>query len=150
MSEKTIFERLTEDHDRHRRMLDILSKSSGGDSEAREEIWPKVRDDLIDHAKAEERAFYAVLLANKTTQNLSSHSIKEHEEMEALISEIDDMEFSHTHWLQKLKDLQHMVEHHEKEEEVEVFPVAGRELSDAEKLKMVDVFNREKAREDGL
>lgn len=140
----TIFERLREDHDRHRRLLDILCKSSGGDSEARKELWPKLRDDLMDHAKAEERAFYAPLLANKSSQNLSSHSIKEHEEMEVLIDEIDAMDFSHTHWLQKVKNLQHFVEHHEDEEEKEVFPVAGRVLTDQEKQDMVSAFNQAK------
>lgn len=146
MSE-TIFDRLREDHDRHRRLLDILSKTEGA-SDGREELFGKLKEDLINHAKAEERCFYAELLGVRESQNLSSHSIKEHEELEALVNELDELDFSSPQWLVKLKQLKHDVEHHEKEEEVEVFPVAGRVLTDEQKSRMVQTFNEMKKEEE--
>ena len=143
---KTIFDRLTEDHDRHRTLLDILSKTEG-DSSDRAELWEKLKTDLVDHAKAEERAFYTELLGVRKSQDKASHSIKEHEEMESQIQALDDMDRSSSQWLIKLKELKEKVEHHEAEEEEDVYPVAREVLDDAQQERMVEVFNECKAEE---
>lgn len=142
----TIFDELRLEHDSHRRMLDELAKTSG-DSPERRELWRTVRDELKAHARAEERAFYARLIAVRTSQERATHSIEEHEQMNDLMDEVDEHDFSSPGWLPSLKKLREKVVHHEDEEETSVFPVAGRVLSDEEKQAMADDFRAAKQAE---
>lgn len=142
----TIFETLREDHDKHRRLLDLVAKTKG-DSDGRRELFDKLKTELESHANAEERAFYSVLLADEMTQPKSSHSIKEHQEMDELLTELDSMDFSNPHWLPKFRELKEQAEHHMAEEEREVFQIAGKVLSKQQKDSLSDTFKREKRKE---
>ena len=142
----TILEALKDDHNKHRTLLDILSKTHG-DSEDRRELFVKVKNALQGHAKAEERAFYSVLLGNEKTQEESAHSIKEHQEIDELIEAIEELDYSSPQWLQKLKDLKSLVEHHEAEEESDVFPMAAEVLSDDRQQELGELFCTELEKE---
>jgi hypothetical protein len=142
----TIFDELRLEHDAHRRMLDELAKTSG-DTPERRELWRNARDELKAHARAEERAFYARLIAVSTSQKRATHSIEEHEQMNDLMDEVDEHDFDSPGWLPTLKKLRDQVVHHEDEEETSVFPVAGKVLSAKEKQAMADEFRAAKKEE---
>lgn len=142
----TIFDELRLEHDAHRRMLDELAKTSG-DTPERRELWRNVRDELKAHARAEERAFYARLIAVRTSQERATHSIEEHEQINALMDEIDAHDFDSPGWLPALKKLREEVVHHEDEEETSVFPVAGKVLSAKDKQALADEFRAAKQEE---
>lgn len=142
----TIFEVLRQEHDQHRRLLKQLAETHG-DSDERRELFSQLQTELSSHANAEERAFYAVLLSDAGSQPKSSHSIKEHQEIEEALTELAEMDFSSPQWLPKFKQLKHDVEHHESEEEQEVFQVAGKVLSEKQKHELVSTFRKEKQRE---
>lgn len=129
---ENIFEALREDHNLHRALADKIVETSG-DTAARMKLYEQFKVELLNHAKAEERAFYAPLLADAGTQDLATHSLVEHEELEGLVAEIDETEMDSPNWLKRFKHLAHRVEHHEAEEEKEVFPVAGKSLTEAQK-----------------
>ena len=148
-----IFERLREDHDEFRTLIDILEKTEG-DSEGRLEIFPKLAWMVRTHAHAEERVLYAELMRYTETRELAGHSTKEHHEAEEIIEDLEGKSLSDSGWLTRFKTLAEELRHHMDEEEKEVFPVAGRVLSADRKRAMVDEFDRarrteaEKAREE--
>ena len=142
----TIFELLRKEHDQHRRMLDQLANTQG-DSEQRQDLFCQLKNELTGHANAEERAFYSILLSDESTQPKSSHSIKEHQEIDEALSELASMDFSSSQWLRKFKKLKEAVEHHEHEEEHSVFQLAGKRLSEKQKRELVNTFQKEKQKE---
>lgn len=143
--ENTIFEALRSDHETQRTLVDILVETSG-DSEGRREIFDQLTSELKAHASAEERHFYVPLMEDDLTQEAARHSVAEHKELDDLIDELDTADMSSAHWLPTARKLRERLLHHLDEEEREVFPVAGKALSDSKKVALsvdyVDDMNR--------
>lgn len=140
----TLFEALREDHDTQRTLLGLLIKTHG-DSDGREELFEKVKKALTSHAAAEERALYIPMMELDMTQEKARHSVAEHHEIDELVEELEDMDFSSPGWLAAAKKLQELVTHHLDEEEQEVFQLAGRALSDDAKARLADTYRDEMA-----
>lgn len=135
-----IFEALRSDHDTQRTLLDQLVETHG-DSEGRRELFARLRQELQNHAKAEERNFYTPLLKSDLTQDKARHSIHEHEEIDELIEALESLDRSSPAWLTKARELRDMVEHHLEEEEQEVFQLAGRALNEQQKHQLAKDFH---------
>lgn len=142
----TIFERLRQDHDVHRRLLSLVVKTHG-DSEGRRELFERLRADMDAHAAAEERCFYSRLMEAGLTQEKSRHSVAEHKELDDMLDELADMDFSSPHWLPSFRKFQECALHHMEEEEHEVFQMAGKTLSGLEKQSLVAEFDSLKQEE---
>ena len=140
----TLFEALREDHDTQRTLLDLLVKTHG-DSDGREELFEKVKKALSSHAAAEERALYVPMMEVDMTQEKARHSVAEHHEIDELVEELEDTDFSSPGWLAAAKKLQELVTHHLDEEEQEVFQLAGRALSDDAKARLATTYRDEMA-----
>jgi len=140
----TLFEALREDHDTQRTLLDLLVKTHG-DSDGREELFEKVKKALTSHAAAEERALYVPMMEVDMTQEKARHSVAEHHEIDELVEELEDTDFSSPGWLAAAKKLQELVTHHLDEEEQEVFQLAGRALSDDAKARLATTYRDEMA-----
>lgn len=136
----TIFERIREDHDKHRTLLGLVEKTEG-DSEGRRELFERLRNDMTAHANAEERCFYARLLEKDLTQEKGRHSVSEHHDLDCLLKELCELEYSSPQWLPKFRKLKKTAEHHMEEEEHIVFQMAGKVLTESEKRDLVRVFN---------
>lgn len=140
----TLFEALREDHDTQRTLLDLLIKTHG-DSEGREELFAKVKKALTSHAAAEERALYIPMMEVDMTQEKARHSVAEHHEIDELVEELGDTDFSSPGWLATAKKLRDLVTHHLDEEEQEVFQLAGRALSADAKVRLAGTYREEMA-----
>ncbi|MCA9626757.1 MAG: hemerythrin domain-containing protein [Myxococcales bacterium] len=135
----TIFERLRADHDVQRTLMKLLVKTHG-DSRGRQELFQRLKRAMDTHAEAEERAFYAPLLSTDMGREHAAHSVKEHEELRSKLEELEQHDMSSSGWVAKAKVLCELNEHHMDEEEHQIFQVAGRALSDAEKQRMLKEF----------
>ena len=140
----TLFEALREDHDTQRTLLGLLIKTHG-DSDGREELFEKVKKALTSHAAAEERALYIPMMELDMTQEKARHSVAEHHEIDELVEELEDTDFSSPGWLAAAKKLHELVTHHLDEEEQEVFQLAGRALSDDDKTRLAGTYRDEMA-----
>ncbi len=140
----TLFEALREDHDTQRTLLGLLIKTHG-DSDGREELFEKVKKALTSHAAAEERALYIPMMELDMTQEKARHSVAEHHEIDELVEELEDTDFSSPGWLAAARKLHDLVTHHLDEEEQEVFQLAGRALSDDAKTRLADTYRDEMA-----
>lgn len=136
-----IFEALRQDHDIQRKLLDQLVDTSG-DTSARDEIFKKLKTELDIHADAEERYFYKPLIDVDRTQDLARHGIAEHHEIDELIEQLEETDYSSSAWLKITKDLQEKVEHHLEDEEHQFFQIAGKVFSDGSKTTLAKDYNK--------
>ncbi len=136
-----IFEELRADHEKQRTLVDILTKTHGN-SEGRQELFDRLKNELQTHADAEERHFYVPLMKHDLTQEKSRHSVAEHHEMDELIEELENTDMSSPGWIATAKKLGERVIHHLDEEEHEVFQLAGKALTEKQKEELAKSYRQ--------
>jgi Hemerythrin HHE cation binding domain len=127
-----IFEELRADHETQRDLIARLIETTG-DSEERAKVFEVLSEQLDAHAAAEERHFYTALMESDLTQEKARHSVSEHKELDDLVEALEGYDRTAPAWLETARDLEHRLTHHLDEEEHEVFQVAGKALTDAQK-----------------
>ena len=127
----SIYDAIKQDHDKHRKLLDTLAETQG-DSPARREAWDQFYYDVKSHAAAEEETFYSKLISKTWGQEHARHSVHEHQQLDDIMEELNEMDMSSPGWLTRFKTLKHDYEHHIDEEEGEVFERARQEIDDSE------------------
>ncbi len=137
-----IYEELRKDHEAQRTLLTELTETSG-DSNERQSLFDLLKKNLQDHAKFEERFFYAELMQEDMVMEKARHSVHEHHEIDEQIEKLESIEFSSPQWLVEAKNLQELVEHHLKEEEQETFQLSGKVLTDAQKKNLGQSYHKE-------
>ncbi|MES2910244.1 MAG: hemerythrin domain-containing protein [Pseudomonadota bacterium] len=137
-----IFEALRTSHETQRMLADQLILTSG-DSKERAVLFKELKLELAAHAAAEERFFYVPLIAHDMTQEPSRHGIAEHHDMDKLVKKLEDTDVSSPSWLAVAKELHHKVFHHLKDEEQGVFQLAGKVLTEAEKISLAKDYEGE-------
>jgi hemerythrin superfamily protein len=146
MADARIYAELKKDHDRHRTLLDRIEETSRG-SEERRALFDELRKELQAHAAAEEQSLYALMLANPDLRDEARHSVAEHKEIDDLLGELVEIEPNDVGWITKFREMRHRYEHHIDEEEEEMFPAAGEELTKSEEDKAAKVFEQRKPEE---
>lgn len=146
MTDTNIFERLRQDHDKQRTLLDLVDKTHG-DSRGRRELFERLKDEAEAHAAVEERVFYSVLLTNELTRDKSGHSIEEHKEIEAIFEELEQKPFDDHGWLTRFRTLADKLRHHLEEEEHQIFQLAGKVLNETQKRELAAAFHSQKTAE---
>ncbi len=141
-----IFDKLIEDHNRHRDLLAQIAETKG-DSEDRRTLFEQFRIDVTAHASAEEQSLYAEMMGRPDLSDDARHGVAEHKELDDLIGELVEMDMSSPGWLTKFKTLRHDYEHHIEEEEKDIFPAADEELSKAAEAKLGKIFEERKPAE---
>lgn len=145
-SDADIFARLKEDHDKHRKLLDQLSETSG-ESEERKTLLEKFTKEVKGHAAAEEQALYSTMLRKPPTTDETRHSVAEHHEIEEALNDLAATDMSSSAWMTKFKQLDHDYRHHITEEEEEHFPDFEKHLTSEDEDHMRAVFDRRKKEE---
>ena len=129
---RTIFEALRESHERQRALYSALTETSG-DTPERRALFEQLKTELAAHALAEDRHFYAPLMALDAGMDLSRHAIAEHHEMDEMVEALEETEPSSPAWLPLARKLAEKVEHHLQEEEHRFFQMAGKLLTEKQK-----------------
>ena len=142
----SIYDAIKEDHKTHRELLDRLAETSG-DSQERREAWDHFYYDVKSHAAAEEETFYSTLISKTWGQDAARHSVHEHQQMDDLMEELNNMDMSSPGWLTKFKQLKHDYEHHMDEEEDEVFTRAKEVVDDSKVDEIGAAFEKRKKEE---
>lgn len=137
-----IFTALRSDHDKQRLLMKALVDTSG-DTESRADFFQQLKTQLTEHASAEERYFYAPLMAFDQTIELTRHAVAEHHEIDELIEKLEATDMSSPAWLKNMKALQDIVLHHVEEEEREFFQQAGKYLSETQKTELAKNYKTE-------
>lgn len=138
-----IFERLRQDHDKHRELLERIAQTSGA-SEERKALFEELTLEVKGHAAAEEQAVYSTMMRKPDTTDETRHSVAEHHEIEEMLNDLAATEMSSSAWLLKFRELDHRYRHHIDEEEEDHFPDFAEHLSDEDCAHMRSVFERRK------
>ncbi len=137
-----IFEALRDSHERQRELADQLILTSG-DTPERRELFDLLKNELYAHAVAEDRYFYIPLMMSDAGLNITRHALAEHHQMDELLEQLTETEFSHSRWLGLAKKLAETVHHHLKEEEHGFFQQAGKILDDKQKSSLAKQYLKE-------
>ncbi|RKF19334.1 hemerythrin domain-containing protein [Altericroceibacterium spongiae] len=143
----TIFERLKQDHERQRTLLEKIEQTHG-ESEERARLFEQFTVDAKSHAAAEEQALYSTMMRKPPTTGETRHSVAEHHEIEEALNDIAATDMSSSAWLTKFKQLKHDYLHHIDEEEDDHFPDFARYLDEEDVEHMEHVFERRKDAEE--
>jgi len=146
MANADIFDRLKQDHDRHRQLIDQIVDPASG-SEERGSLFQTLKIEVTAHAAAEEESLYATMLAREELRHDAVHSVSEHKEIGDMLEEIADLDPNSPEWMVKFEALKHDYTHHIDEEEEEMFPAAADELSDEKVAELREIFEQRKPRE---
>lgn len=146
MSSTDIFDRLKEDHDRHRALLGAIDKTKSG-SDHRTELFEQFTIEVKAHASAEEQALYSTMMRKPETTDETRHSVAEHHELEELLNDLAATDPQSDEWKDKYETLRHDYLHHIEEEEEEHFPDFAKHLTDEDEVHMRKVFDRRKKAE---
>jgi len=96
----------------------------------RDEIFEQVRRELQLHSRAEEEIFYPAIKAlNGEGRRLISEALKEHKEIDELLTQISRLKSTDKNFDEKFETLIENVEHHVEEEEGEIFRFAEENCS---------------------
>jgi hypothetical protein len=137
-----IFQAIRKDHEKQRLLIKILVETSG-DCESRQDFFSQLKEELKQHANAEERHFYSPLMESDKTIEESIHGIAEHHEIEEIVDKLEETDMSSSAWLHYMKKLQELVLHHLDEEEQTFFKHADAVLGDKQKDELANDYEHE-------
>jgi hemerythrin superfamily protein len=144
MASADIFDRLKQDHDRHRQLLaDIFAAKDPN----RAKLFDKFKVEVTAHAAAEEETLYATMLAREELRHDAVHSVAEHKEIGDLLEELAALDPSSSEWSDGFAKLSERYTHHIDEEEEEMFPTAAEGLSDDKVEQLKALFDKRKPAE---
>ena len=137
-----IFEALRLSHDTQRALATRILETQGSSPE-RERLFREFKHELAAHAAAEERCFYAPLIAHDSSMAQARHGMAEHHQMDEMVDELNSTDFSSPGWLAQFKKLKHKVFHHLEDEEHAIFQLAGKVLTEAQKKQFAKDYEEE-------
>lgn len=123
-----IFERLATEHGEISTMIRRVAASTD-DSDVRKELYPRIRSELLAHAKAEEKEVYSQFRLLPSLADAMDEAADEHHRIEDFFEQLDSMSTSDDRWISVFRDMMTLVQKHVMEEELQVFPKAKKELS---------------------
>lgn len=140
-----IFEALRLSHDMQRTLAVRILETEGSSPE-RAELFRDFKRELAAHAAAEERCFYAPLIAFDSTMAQARHGMAEHHEMDELVEKLHDVDMASSAWLAHFGKLRDKVFHHLQDEEHAIFQLAGKVLEDAQKTALAKDYEEQYTR----
>lgn len=142
----SIYERLKEDHDEVKELLEKLKETSPRAAKTRERLFEQLKEMVTAHSRAEEAAFYDAIKAKKPTHDLAMEGYEEHHVVDLILGEMSKLAASDEQWQAKFSVLKENLEHHIEEEESETFKQAREVLSADEAEEIGEAFSRREAK----
>ena len=139
-----IFALLQQDHQTVAALFDEIA--SAEDTDDREKIFGRLKEEVLRHKEAEERTFYAALSMIPELGDRIEEAMEEHVDAEELLEEIDGLDVDEEEWAATLAELKEEIEHHVAEEEGDIFAQAKEHLTEDQLKKLGKEFALEKKR----
>lgn len=124
-----IFDRIKQDHDHTREVIEKLKATTARAQKTRRELFDDLKLEMWVHHKVEEAVFYAFLRESKDMHGEAMEAYNEHHMANGVFEELDTFPVDSEEWGMKFKALCELVEHHMKEEEEDFFPAARKLIS---------------------
>jgi len=136
----TIFDLLTEDHNKVKGLLAQLQETGDGAGKTRDKLFAEIKKDLDIHAEFEEQVFYPKARAATGMDDVIEDGLEEHSEAKELLSKLKTMNSTSAEWLDTVEELTEAVEHHAMDEEKKLFPKARKIMDDADAQSMAEEY----------
>ena len=124
---------LKEDHQKVKKMLAELESTTERGVKTREELFTKVKQELVVHEAIEEEIFYPALKDHPKTKEIALEGYEEHHVVDTVMAEIEGVAYDDEKWGAKFTVMKENLEHHIEEEEGEMFKQA-RQVFDQDEL----------------
>jgi len=124
---------LKEDHQKVKKILGELESTTERGVKTREELFTKVKEELVVHEAIEEEIFYPALKEHSKTKEIALEGYEEHHVVDTVMAEIEGVAYDDEKWGAKFKVMKENLEHHIEEEEGEMFKQA-RQVFDEDEL----------------
>ncbi len=134
-SNVTIFSQLSSEHEDLKK---LLNKTEDAEPQERLEYLAQICDELIPHARGEEKTLYALFRIraqeanNEDKLDLANEGYEEHLVADKLIEDLKELDPESERWIPMFKVLKENLEHHIREEENEIFKACRKLLSKEE------------------
>jgi hypothetical protein len=115
---------LKEDHQKVKKMLADLESTTERGVKTREELFTKVKQELVVHEAIEEEIFYPALKQHPKTKVIALEGYEEHHVVDTVMAEIEGVAHDDEKWGAKFTVMKENLEHHIEEEEGEMFKQA--------------------------
>ena len=146
MPAKDIFERLKQDHDKHRRLIADIEQARADDAQ-RGALFEEFKTDATAHAASEELTLYHELMGQSTMRAYAQHAAKDHHEIEEHFQELAKAPVTAANWLDRFAELKETYLDHIQEEEKTIFPDALKDLGEEKAVELRDAYNARKPEE---
>jgi len=128
-----VLELLKEDHSNVKSLFEKFDRTDKSSQEKKTELFEKTRRELKLHSRAEEEIFYPALKAlNGEGRRLVSEALKEHRDVDELLTQISRLKPCGKNFDDKMETLIENVDHHVQEEEGEIFRFAEENCSEGQ------------------
>ena len=141
-----IFDRLIQDHDKHRKLIKAIEETVGA-SDERKALFEHYKTDATAHAAAEEITLYHTLMGESEMRVYAQHSAADHHKIGELFEELAEADMGSSGWLNQFASLKKEYLDHLKEEEETIFPRALKDLGKERAVALKDEFNAQKPEE---
>lgn len=129
-----VFELLKRDHRNVRALLDEIEGAE--DEGKRRGLFAQLVNEVESHSQAEDDVFYTSIEGDAELVDRIDDARQEHDQVESLLEELDGLSVSADDWLEKVREIRMLIEHHVSEEEQVIFLLARRSMSDEEALRL--------------
>ena len=146
MAAKDIFERLKQDHDKHRRLIAAIEQSAG-DLDGRHRLFEEYKTDATAHAATEELTLYHELIGESSMRAYAQHAAKDHHEIEEAFQDVAKLAPDAKDWMKHFAKLKETYLEHIEEEEKTIFPDALEDLGEEKAVALRDAYNAKKPEE---
>jgi hemerythrin-like domain-containing protein len=124
---------LKEDHRKVKKLLAELESTTERGVKTREELFTKVKQELVIHEAIEEEIFYPALKEHPKTKEIALEGYEEHHVVDTVMAEIEGVAYDDEKWGAKFTVMKENLEHHIEEEEGEMFKQA-KQVFDQDEL----------------
>ncbi len=138
-----VIQRIKEEHDEFRKMLEQLSMTGVEDVDVRRETYPDLVMRVDAHERAEERLIYDRMKDYQETRELALEMLEEHRVTRVLMVELRNVTMIDPLWLPKIRMIKELMIMHMRKEEELALPAAQEFLGDeleglAEKFEKIE------------
>ena len=122
---------LKKDHSNVQNLFGKFDRAGKSAYQKKAELFEKIRRELQLHSRAEAEIFYPALKAmNGEGRRLVSEAVKEHNDIDELLTQISRLKPTDKNFDEKVETLIENVDHHVEEEEGEIFRFAEENCSE--------------------
>jgi hemerythrin superfamily protein len=122
---------LKKDHSTVKSLFSKFDRMGKSSHEKKGELFGQIKRELQIHSRAEEELFYPALKAfNGDGRRLVSEALKEHKDVDELLTQISRLKPTDKNFDEKMETLIENVDHHFEEEEGEIFRFAEENCSE--------------------